>query len=63
MVPSRGRGIIYVQVKQKRTVSEEEMVNALYDECVEFADRVSRGEAPVSNHTVEIIPPDPLPVV
>ncbi|HVP12699.1 MAG TPA: flavodoxin-dependent (E)-4-hydroxy-3-methylbut-2-enyl-diphosphate synthase [Phycisphaerae bacterium] len=41
----KGKGIIYVQGEQVRTVPEAEMLDALYDECVRLADRVARGEA------------------
>ena len=59
----RGRGIIYVQGKQIRTVTEEEMLDALFEECVKLADRVERGEATLSSAAVNIAPPDPLPRV
>ncbi len=57
----KGRGIIYVQGEQKRTVTEAEMLDALYEESVAFAARVERGEAQLSNAHVNIVPPDPLP--
>lgn len=57
----RGKGVIYVQGEQTRTVSEAEMLDALYEECVAFAERVERGEATLSNADVNIVPPDPLP--
>ena len=57
----KGRGIIYVQGEQTRTVSEAEMLNALYEEAVAFAARVERGEAQLSGNPVNIVPPDPLP--
>ncbi len=57
----KGRGIIYVQGEQTRTVSEAEMLEALYEECVAFAGRVERGEARLSSGAVSIVPPDPLP--
>jgi (E)-4-hydroxy-3-methylbut-2-enyl-diphosphate synthase len=41
----KGKGIIYVQGEQVRTVAEAEMLDALYDECVRLADRVASGEA------------------
>jgi (E)-4-hydroxy-3-methylbut-2-enyl-diphosphate synthase len=56
-----GKGIIYVQGEQKRTVSEADMVEALYEESVAFAARVERGEATLHGGTVSIKPPDPLP--
>ncbi len=57
----KGKGIIYVQGEQKRTVSESEMLDALYEEAVAFAARVERGEAQLTNTRVQIQPPDPLP--
>jgi (E)-4-hydroxy-3-methylbut-2-enyl-diphosphate synthase len=57
----KGRGVIYVQGEQTRTVSEPEMLDALYEEAVAFAQRVERGEAELSNTRVNIVPPDPLP--
>lgn len=57
----KGRGIIYVQGEQKRTVTEAEMLDALFEESVAFATRVERGEAQLTNAQVNIVPPDPLP--
>jgi len=57
----KGRGIIYVQGEQKRTVDEADMLDALYEESVAFAERVERGEVKLSQHDVNIVPPDPLP--
>ena len=57
----KGRGIIYVQGEQTRTVTEDEMLNALYEEARDFAERVERGEASLTNSRVTIAPPDPLP--
>ncbi|MCG8404735.1 MAG: flavodoxin-dependent (E)-4-hydroxy-3-methylbut-2-enyl-diphosphate synthase [Phycisphaerales bacterium] len=57
----KGRGIIYVQGEQKRTVNEAEMLDALYEESLAFADRVERGEAQLNQGGVTIAPPDPLP--
>ena len=57
----KGRGIIYVQGEQKRTVTEAEMLDALYEEALAFAARVERGEAKLSGTRVTIAPPDPLP--
>lgn len=56
----KGRGVIYVQGEQVRTVTEAEMLDALYDESVKFAERVERGEAKLANARVEIKPPDPI---
>ena len=57
----KGRGIIYVQGEQKHTVTEAEMLDALYEESLAFAARVERGAATLSNSHVNIVPPDPLP--
>ena len=57
----RGKGIIYVQGEQKRTVSEAEMLDALYEESLAFAERVTRGEVSLRQGGVTIKPPDPLP--
>ncbi|MGB2984564.1 MAG: flavodoxin-dependent (E)-4-hydroxy-3-methylbut-2-enyl-diphosphate synthase [Phycisphaerae bacterium] len=43
----KGKGIIYVQGEQKRTVPEAEMLDALYEETLAFAERV--GPAGVSS--------------
>ena len=56
----KGRGIIYVQGEQKRTVTEAEMLDALYEEALAFAARVERGEAELSGARVTIAPLDPL---
>jgi len=57
----KGKGIIYVQGVQTRTVREAEMLDALYEESLAFAERVERGEATLSSGAVTIAPPDPLP--
>jgi len=57
----RGKGIIYVQGRQTRTVPEEHMLDALYEACAQLADRVQRGEASLHRGEVDIRPPDPLP--
>ncbi len=57
----KGKGIIYVQGEQKATVNEDQMLEALYKETLEFAARVERGEAKLHNSRVNIVPPDPLP--
>jgi len=57
----KGRGIIYVQGEQTRTVTEGEMLEALFDECRALSERVERGEARLTNASLNIVPPDPLP--
>lgn len=57
----KGRGIIYVQGEQTRTVTEAQMLDALYEETLAFAGRVERGEVKLNQSGVTIAPPDPLP--
>ena len=57
----KGKGIIYVQGEQVRTVNESDMLQALYEESLAFAERVERGEAQLRRGGVTIKPPDPLP--
>ena len=57
----KGKGIIYVQGEQTRTVDEADMLDALYEETVAFADRVEKGEVQLTHGAVNIVPPDPLP--
>jgi (E)-4-hydroxy-3-methylbut-2-enyl-diphosphate synthase len=54
----KGRGVIYVQGEQTRTVTEAEMLDALYEEALAFAQRVERGEVQPSQQEVFIVPPD-----
>ncbi|HSW44621.1 MAG TPA: flavodoxin-dependent (E)-4-hydroxy-3-methylbut-2-enyl-diphosphate synthase [Phycisphaerae bacterium] len=53
----KGRGVIYVQGEQTRTVSEAEILDALYQEAKAFADRVRRGEARLTSAAVNITVP------
>lgn len=50
----KGRGVIYVQGEQTRTVTEGEILDALHQEVLAFADRVRRGVARLSNTSVQI---------
>ena len=50
----KGRGIIYVQGEQTRTVSEDKMLDALLDECRQFAAKVEAGQAKLTNTPIEI---------
>ena len=54
----KGRGIIYVQGEQTRTVTEDQMLDALYEECLALARRVERGEAVLSDQQVFIPMPE-----
>ncbi|MCP4590687.1 MAG: flavodoxin-dependent (E)-4-hydroxy-3-methylbut-2-enyl-diphosphate synthase [bacterium] len=53
----KGRGVIYVQGQQVRTVGEADMLDALYEESVRLADRVERGEAQLGSASVTSPPP------
>jgi hypothetical protein len=44
-----------------RTVTEPEMLDALYEEARAFVARVERGEAELSTTGITIAPPDRLP--
>ena len=41
----KNRGVIYVQGEQVRTVTEDQMLEALFEESLKFAAKVERGEA------------------
>jgi len=55
----KGRGVIYVQGRQKRTVPESEMLDALYEETLSLVTRVTRGEVNLCHRPVTITPPEP----
>jgi len=54
------RGIIYVQGEKVANVPEPEILSRLLKECLDFQDRVLRGEAKLGEKKVQIIPPDPI---
>ena len=54
------RGVIYVQGEQVATVTEDQMLDRLFDEVRKFAAKVQRGEAQLRNQRVDIKPPDPI---
>jgi (E)-4-hydroxy-3-methylbut-2-enyl-diphosphate synthase len=54
------KGVIYVQGEQVATVTEEQILDRLFEEVRKFADRVQRGEAKLRNQKVDIKPPDPI---
>ncbi|HEV7299491.1 MAG TPA: flavodoxin-dependent (E)-4-hydroxy-3-methylbut-2-enyl-diphosphate synthase [Tepidisphaeraceae bacterium] len=54
------KGVIYVQGEQVATVSEDKILDALFDEVRKFAAKVERGEATLKNAKVNIKPPDPI---
>ncbi len=54
------RGIIYVQGQKVANVPEEQILDALLEECRKFEAKVMRGEAKLGEKVVEILPPDPI---
>ncbi len=54
------RGIIYVQGEKVANVTEEEILDALFDACRRFEQRVRDGEVKLGEKTVDIAPPDPI---
>ena len=54
------RGIIYVQGEKVANVPEEDILEALLDECRKFEARVNAGEVKLGEKVVEIAPPDPI---
>jgi (E)-4-hydroxy-3-methylbut-2-enyl-diphosphate synthase len=56
----KGKGTIYVQGKQVRTVEEAEIIEALSEECARLAGRVERGETRLRHsrlsHSETILP-------
>ena len=54
------RGIIYVQGEKVANVPEENILDALLDECKKFQAKVLRGEAKLGEKVVDILPPDPI---
>jgi (E)-4-hydroxy-3-methylbut-2-enyl-diphosphate synthase len=54
------RGIIYVQGQKVLNVPEEEILEALLDQCRKFEARVRSGETKLGEKIVEILPPDPI---
>jgi (E)-4-hydroxy-3-methylbut-2-enyl-diphosphate synthase len=53
----KGRGVIYVQGQQVRTVDESKMLDVLYKEAKAFADKVESGEAALSSKQITIPAP------
>ena len=54
------RGLIYVQGRKVANVPEEQILDRLLAECLDFQARVERGEAKLGEKVVEILPPDPI---
>jgi len=54
------KGIIYVQGEKVATVSEDEILDRLLDECKDFQTKVLSGEVKLGEKKVDIVPPDPL---
>ncbi len=54
------RGIIYVQGEKVANVPEENILEALLEQCRLFQAKVERGETMLGEKKVDILPPDPL---
>jgi (E)-4-hydroxy-3-methylbut-2-enyl-diphosphate synthase len=54
------RGIIYVQGQKVANVPEEQILDALLDECRKFEQKVKAGQATLGEKVVDIAPPDPI---
>lgn len=54
------RGIIYVQGEKVANVPEENILEALLQQCRDFQARVERGETTLGAKKVDILPPDPI---
>jgi (E)-4-hydroxy-3-methylbut-2-enyl-diphosphate synthase len=54
------RGIIYVQGQKVANVPEEEILEALLEQCRKFQDKVRSGRAKLGEKVVDIAPPDPI---
>jgi (E)-4-hydroxy-3-methylbut-2-enyl-diphosphate synthase len=54
------RGIIYVQGEKVANVPEENILEALLEQCRLFQAKVERGETKLGEKKVDILPPDPL---
>ncbi|MBU0618424.1 MAG: flavodoxin-dependent (E)-4-hydroxy-3-methylbut-2-enyl-diphosphate synthase [Planctomycetes bacterium] len=52
----KGKGIIYVQGEQKRSVPESQMLDALLTECRALATGVNRGEAQLKDAALRVTP-------
>ncbi|MEO1008154.1 MAG: flavodoxin-dependent (E)-4-hydroxy-3-methylbut-2-enyl-diphosphate synthase [Planctomycetota bacterium] len=54
------RGIIYVQGEKVANVPEDDILDRLLAECLDFQARVRAGVATLGEKKVDIVPPDPL---
>lgn len=54
------RGIIYVQGEKVANVNEDEILDRLLKECLDFQAAVRSGTAKLGEKKVDIVPPDPL---
>ncbi len=57
----RGRGVIYVQGARKRTVTEDQMLDALLAACRELASKIKRGQATLTSPAARSMQPAPGP--
>jgi len=54
------RGIIYVQGEKVANVPEENILEALLNECRAFQAKVQDGQAKLGEKKVDVLPPDPI---
>jgi len=54
------RGIIYVQGEKVANVPEENILEALLNECRAFQAKVQAGQAKLGEKKVDVLPPDPI---
>jgi len=54
----KGKGVIYVQGRQVRTVAEADMLDALYAEVKAFAKKVETGQVSADKRMVTIAAPE-----
>ncbi|MEQ8317637.1 MAG: flavodoxin-dependent (E)-4-hydroxy-3-methylbut-2-enyl-diphosphate synthase [Phycisphaerales bacterium] len=54
------RGIIYVQGEKVANIPEDDILDRLLAECLDFQEKIRSGEAKLGDKKVDIVPPDPL---
>lgn len=54
------RGIIYVQGEKVANIPEDDILDRLLAECLDFQEKIRSGEAKLGEKKVDIVPPDPL---
>lgn len=54
------RGIIYVQGEKVANIPEDDILDRLLAECLDFQEKIRSGQAKLGDKKVDIVPPDPL---